>query len=59
MKKKDLMIVQLQFKGGANWRVKKQSLKSTSKAPEALIRKNTVGHKSEAMILSMLQMNVR
>ena len=36
------MTVHLQYKGGANWRVKKPSLISISKAPGALLRKNTV-----------------
>ena len=36
------MTVYLQYKGGANWRVKKQSHISISKAPGALFRKNTV-----------------
>jgi len=36
------MTVYLQYKGGANWRVKKPSLISISKAPRALFRKNTV-----------------
>ena len=35
------MTVNLQYKGGANWRVKKPSLISISKAPGALFRKNT------------------
>ena len=38
----DRIIVYLQYKGGAIWRVKKQSHISISKAPGALIRKNTV-----------------
>ena len=36
------MIVYLQYKGGAIWRVKKQSHISISKAPGALFRENTV-----------------
>ena len=36
------MTVYLQYKGGAYWKVKKQSHISISKAPGALIRKNTV-----------------
>ena len=36
------MTVHLQYKGGANWSVKKPSFISFSKAPGALIRKNTV-----------------
>ena len=36
------MTVLLQYKGGTNWRVKKQNHISISKAPGALFRKNTV-----------------
>ena len=42
MKKINRMTVHLQYKGGANWRVKKQSHISISKAPEALFREDTV-----------------
>ena len=42
MKKMDRIIVYLQYKGGAIWRVKKQSHISISKAPGALFRENTV-----------------
>ena len=42
MKKMDPIIVYLQYKGGAIWRVKKQSHISISKAPGALFRENTV-----------------
>ena len=38
----DRIIVYLQYKGGAIWRVKKQSHISISKAPGALFRENTV-----------------
>ena len=39
MKKMDWKTVHLQYKGGVNWRVKKQSHIYISKAPGALIRK--------------------
>ena len=42
MKKIDWMTAHLQYKGGANWRVKKPSFISISKAPGGLFRKNTV-----------------
>ena len=41
------MTVHLQYKGGANWRVKKPSFISISKAPGALFRKNMVIQEKE------------